>query len=935
MVSIIEALKEKEDGNKLLSDLERIRENAESLLAEIGKTFPEYTIHDIRHSMKVIEKLDMIIPDGLKVEMSEYEIFFLLASAYLHDIGMIDLPELFEEEKFEEFFKKLKAENPEISKEESKRKFIREYHHLRSEEYIIRRWKELGIKDEHQARIIGRICRGHRKENLNNKTLFNPEWAYKDKLINTQLLAALLRIADELDLDFERSPLIVYETLKPKDPISREEWEKNLSISGIAPSREDPLLLRATAICKSPKIHRALKSWESKVQNELYKLPDYLHGYRKFRKDMPARIVVDITPDGYKPFDVKFRLNDRQIIQLFMGERLYGDKYVCIRELLQNAVDACRMRKETIEKSHEGLKFEPKIVFELTPDGKLIVEDNGIGMDEYIVENYLTNVGSCFYESPDFKAEEWSFTPVSKFGIGIMSCFMIADRLGIETKAESSKALFIEVNDMFDYFFVRESERKEVGTKVVLYLRNEVKKEIEEGKFNLLEKIKHWARHLEFPIEVRSQGKKKLVQKIDEINFNEWVQILDWKEDFILRSILSETKKAFPNDTCDRFKIKNGVAIFKVEKEDISGTIGISLTNLNGKWKIESVALLSAGGIFIDRLDNLIPNEVRGVFVDINIRGDLVDLTVARDKIVENEKFHRLKLDVEELVANALEELLKYLLKKYSGKEIPIDRIGSRFDANFFLRQYLHLNNIKSESVKNLLRKYYSFTVFSKSGSFKTTYENGNFELDKTILIRNVHHLVPLCNESVKYLEELIRNCTGFKDGELYLVEPFIKDIVQGNVKTKELLDFFELEKPSKPRFIPKQLRLVEFTNYKTDKIIEAFRQITEIDETYLNAKHKFVNLLLQNKNIKVIRENKTILKEFFQEIRSIDWYGISDKKRERYIEEAIKKQKQILQHLTQNGIITEEEAKEYVLTKDDFPQILFEFSSVKFDMLL
>ena len=87
MVKLVEVLKNKNED--LLNKLEDIKNITKPLLGRTIASFSEYTIHCIEHSEKVIEKLDLIIPDSLKEELNEYEIFFLLASAYLHDIGMI------------------------------------------------------------------------------------------------------------------------------------------------------------------------------------------------------------------------------------------------------------------------------------------------------------------------------------------------------------------------------------------------------------------------------------------------------------------------------------------------------------------------------------------------------------------------------------------------------------------------------------------------------------------------------------------------------------------------------------------------------------------------------------------------------------------------------------------------------------------------------
>jgi len=149
-----ENLKTKSEGESLFQTLRKIRAKAEPLLSKIGETFPDYTNHDINHSERVIKNLNLLIPNSLKNKLNAYEVYFIVASAYLHDIGMVDFPEL--------------------KKGGKDAQQIRNEHHLRSEDFIVKNFKDLAIEDEHQAMIIGRICRGHRKEDLHNKDLFNP-----------------------------------------------------------------------------------------------------------------------------------------------------------------------------------------------------------------------------------------------------------------------------------------------------------------------------------------------------------------------------------------------------------------------------------------------------------------------------------------------------------------------------------------------------------------------------------------------------------------------------------------------------------------------------------------------------------------------------------------------------------------------------------------
>jgi len=622
-------LKEKPNGEYLYHNLEKIEKNAEPLLAKISDIFSEYTIHDIRHSKNVISILDWLIPSNLKKKLNEYEIYFLISGAYLHDIGMVDFPELLKED-FDDFAKKEKRKSPKSTEEGIKRKYIRKYHHLRSENFINKHWKELSIEDKPQARIIGRICRGHR-DNLNNRSLYNNKEMYTSKNIpiNAPVLSAFLKIADELDLTFERAPLIIYETIRPIDPISTDEWEKHLSISGVGLDPSDPLKIIITAICENPKVHRALKRLETKIQSILDEFPNYLFQYGEYIKEFPRRISINIESNDYMAYDFKFTLQEKEITNLLLGERLYDRKEACLRELLQNSLDACRIRMHLHKK--QGLDFKPFVSFELTTDkDKIIVRDNGTGMDESIVDRYLTKVGKCFYTSPEFLEEEPNFTPVSQFGIGILSCFMIAYKIIIETKTYASDPLLIEIDSVEDYFFVKKGKTTETGTVVTLFPKDEV-------NVDLKKEVRQYARHIEFPIKVIQNGKEYLIEDQGfRPDLDSYIRRIGYSGHLVK----------------DRYEFYP----VKIKEENFEGIIGFLFEKgfkpVTDPYLLGRVVTISNEGVFVNYVDEIVPEWFVGsIFVDMNIKNNILDLNIARNNVIRNEKFREF--------TNLFEEILR------------------------------------------------------------------------------------------------------------------------------------------------------------------------------------------------------------------------------------------------------------------------------------
>jgi HSP90 family molecular chaperone len=109
------------------------------------------------------------------------------------------------------------------------------------------------------------------------------------------------------------------------------------------------------------------------------------------------------------------------------------------------------------------------LVKEHTDEGeirKIIVEDNGIGMDDHVIENYFMRIGKSYYQSRDFKKESIQFSPISVFGIGILSCFMMADRIEVDTLKEGKAPRKVEIENYSDYFVTRSGSRTEPGTTI-------------------------------------------------------------------------------------------------------------------------------------------------------------------------------------------------------------------------------------------------------------------------------------------------------------------------------------------------------------------------------------------------------------------------------------------------------------------------------------
>ena len=290
------------------------------------------------------------------------------------------------------------------------------------------------------------------------------------------------------------TPSILFSHLYVREPISIKEWNKHRSIESWEINQDS---IFYSARCSHPAIEASIHQFCDYIDHELSICNNIISDLNDFHKIKRPNLIIKVpykvsrekitTKKNIqnKPLyiykDTQFNLSKRQVIELLMGTKLYGNPEVALRELVQNSIDACLLRKAQEKKW--GNLYKPEISIKyITENGEkvLIVEDNGTGMDQYIIDNYYSKVGSSFYKSTDFynllSESNADFIPTSRFGIGILSCFMVADTLIVDTKRvyaehKSSDPLYITVEGQDSVFWIKDGVRNLPGTTTKLILR--------------------------------------------------------------------------------------------------------------------------------------------------------------------------------------------------------------------------------------------------------------------------------------------------------------------------------------------------------------------------------------------------------------------------------------------------------------------------------
>lgn len=529
---LFETLKTKcnEKDSEVITLIESIVSKLVQRTKTIIKHMGEFTLHDSDHLFRVLYLMEKLLTKEIIENLSIPELLLLISSAFMHDVGMAPeeqevlvwrkiwdkVPEVGDEDletfnKFRRYYYSRPDQIESIDKLISQGKnsqadiiksyviteYIRRTHADRVKDVIEKDWNgKIKFRDNDLTVELAQLCLSHNENALTlldfDKLLICGDHIY----VCLPLIGIILRLADILDFDAKRTPPILFSHLYVREPISLKEWSKHRAVESWEINSENIIY---TAKCSHPAIEASIHQFCDYIDHELSICNNIISELNDFHKIKERNIIVKfpykvsrekITTKRNihnKPIyiykDTQFNLSKRQVIELLMGTKLYGNPEVALRELVQNSIDACLLRQA--QEIKWGDLYSPEITIKyISEEGEkvLIVEDNGTGMDQYIIDNYYSKVGSSFYKSTDFynllSESNAEFTPTSRFGIGILSCFMVADTLLVDTKKvyperKSSEPLYLIVEGQDSIFWIKEGSRSLPGTTTKLILRDQ------------------------------------------------------------------------------------------------------------------------------------------------------------------------------------------------------------------------------------------------------------------------------------------------------------------------------------------------------------------------------------------------------------------------------------------------------------------------------
>lgn len=462
--------------------------------------YPYFSMHDASHAEAVLSKMEMLLGDRVQ-NLSPTDTWLLLHAAYAHDLGMVvqwsEIEHVWEQPNFQQFLISLYSdEDREVCDAarfiQSAQKeidtsilwplkahryvdlinsaYFRGRHASMSRRYIRSDSSEFDLDLGHQGliqpriiKLLGNICEIHNAQLSEVLKLDYRTDGVGSDYAHPRFVAMMLRLGDLLDIDNGRFNTASELSFGPLPESSVPHKEKHEATTHLLVTPEE---IQFRSNCPSISAYLETRNFVAWLEEEMNFLtvqwpkiaPKELGGYAP-RFDQ-KELLIDGMQDVPELAGSRFEISQEKAFQIIEGSNIYEDRFVFIRELLQNAMDASKLQlwrdleagiyrawipslelsglqpydlKEEIYNS-----YPIHVRLSTTPDGmtQIEVEDHGTGISIDGFKN-MCHVGTSNSNSAQIqddlqKMPNW-LRPTAGFGVGLQSIFLLADQFEIDT----------------------------------------------------------------------------------------------------------------------------------------------------------------------------------------------------------------------------------------------------------------------------------------------------------------------------------------------------------------------------------------------------------------------------------------------------------------------------------------------------------------------
>lgn len=415
-------------------------------------------------------------------------------------------------------------------------------------------------------------------------------------------------------------------------------------------------------------------SWA--VLGEVYELTELKLSIRRVISNILEKEwqqKANFVPEKIK-FHFDIRLVDLLIEPLYGNSASYG-----IRELIQNATDACKTRQALYRE--ENYKPEVNIIIEnRKEEGKtrkyLRIIDNGIGMSLDVIKNHFLNIGSKFRDSNEWKnlkeEKPGANEPIEKngkFGVGILSSYLLGDVLKVRTCNVSEKV-------GYDFETERDTQIIEINKKLQndcygTTIEIELKDEIDIESLVLGE----WYISNDVSLNIEILGEKRIRQKL--INLSEKKEGGIWEKLDLVNSNL-EVYWSYG---------------YKIPVMDLQGKNDKSVTSYKPN-------LVCNGIVIPKKYDEKNRNSIISLWPTVYVidrKGEL-ELNLSRDEVNGNLPF--------------IKELEAVLLQNFMQEYREIGQQNKFFVSNKMVSSQFNVENYYNQKIMFGKKGYVLFNLF-------------------------------------------------------------------------------------------------------------------------------------------------------------------------------------------------------------------------------
>ena len=370
----------------------------------------------------------------------------------------------------------------------------------------------------------------------------------------------------------------------------------------------------------------------------------------------------------------EFKSESKRLLDLMINS-IYTHKEIFLRELISNASDAIdklcfiALTDDKLNMSRDDFKIFIK------PDKKnrtLTITDNGIGMDKDDLENNLGTIASSgsYKFKQEMSEKQDDIDIIGQFGVGFYSAFMVAKKITVVTKKYGCDTAYKWESDGADGYEITETERDEIGTTIVLKIKDNTEEEnydefLEQYRIQGL--IKKYSDYIRYPIMMDMTHSRVK----EETKDSEKPEYEDYTETETLNSMLpiwQRAKKDVKQEEYDNFYREKFMAMDKPLHTIVTSVEGVvtykallfipsqAPYDYYTKEYKKGLQLYSSGVLIMENCEELLPEHFR--FVKGIVDSADLSLNISREMLQHDRHLITIAQNIEKKIKNELTSML-------------------------------------------------------------------------------------------------------------------------------------------------------------------------------------------------------------------------------------------------------------------------------------